>query len=68
LEVLNRNEKNLSKIERETYEFIKDAEEIVTRNLPDRRMFGVIPSLKTKDWLRSIKNTPAIFDERKRSS
>jgi len=42
------NLKNLSEIEKETYEFIKDAGEIQTRNLPDRSMSGVISSLKNK--------------------
>jgi hypothetical protein len=60
------NEKNLSKIERETYEFIKDAGEIMTRNLPDRRMPGVIPSLKNKGMVEVYKKYTSNFRRKKK--
>jgi hypothetical protein len=60
------NVKNLSEIEKETYEFIKDAGEILTRNLPDRRMSGVIPSLKNKGLVEVYKKYTSNFRRKKK--
>ncbi|MGD8544384.1 MAG: hypothetical protein PVG48_04630 [Candidatus Bathyarchaeota archaeon] len=41
--------RDLSEIERKTYEFIKEIGEIQPKNMPDRRMVGAIANLKNKD-------------------
>ena len=61
LEVLKINLKNLSEIEKETYDFIKDVGEILTKNLPNRRMPGVIPSLKNKGLVEVYKKYTSSF-------
>jgi hypothetical protein len=37
--------RELSEIEQKTYDYIKKVGEIQTINLPDKRMWGVIPNL-----------------------
>ena len=60
------NLKNLIEIERETYELIKDAGEIMTGNLPDRRMLGIIPDLKNKGLVEVYKKYTIKFRRRKK--
>ena len=38
-----------------TYDFIKDAGEIQTKNLPDKRMIGAVASLKDKKLVEICK-------------
>jgi hypothetical protein len=58
--------KNLSEIEKEIYDFIKDAGEVLTRNLPNRRMPGVIPSLKNKGLVEVYKKYTSSFRRKKK--
>ncbi len=60
------NLEKLSRIERKTYDFIKDVEEIQTRNLPNRRMFGAIPSLKNKGLVEVYKKYTSNFRRKKK--
>jgi hypothetical protein len=64
--VLKTSLKKLSEIEKETYDFIKDAGEILTKNLPDRRMLGVIPSLKNKGLVEVYKKYTSNFRRKKK--
>ncbi len=63
---MNVNLENLSKIERETLDFIKEAGEIQTRNLPNSRMYGAIPSLKNKGLVEVYKKYTSIFRRKKK--
>ncbi len=60
------NLENLSRIERETYDFIKNAGEIQTRNLPNRRIYGAIPSLKNKGLVEVYKKYTSNFRRKKK--
>jgi DNA-binding PadR family transcriptional regulator len=60
------NLEKLSKNERETYEFIRDSGEIMTRNLPNRSMFGVISSLKNKGLVEVYKKYTSNFRRKKK--
>ena len=57
---------NLSKIERETYDIIKDSREIQTRNLPDKRMIGAVASLKDKGLVEIYKRYTSVYRRRKK--
>lgn len=56
----------LSRIERKTYDFIKDAGEIQPKNMPDSRMLGAIASLKNKGLVEIIKEYTSIFRRKKK--
>ncbi len=60
------NLENLSRIERETYDFIKEVGEIQTRNLPNRRMSGAIPNLKNKGLVKVYKKYTSNFRRKKK--
>jgi hypothetical protein len=60
------NLKNLSEIERETYDFIKDVGEIQTKNLPNRRMSGVLPRLKNEGLVEVYKRYTSNFRRKKK--
>jgi hypothetical protein len=57
---------NLSKIEKITYEFIRDIGEIQTKNFPDRNMMGAIASLKTKGLVKIYKKYSSRFKHKKK--
>ena len=58
--------KKLTKIETETYNFIKTVGEIQTTNLPNKRMWGAIPSLKNKGLVEVFKKYTSSFKSRKK--
>ncbi|MBN1784945.1 MAG: hypothetical protein JW815_04340 [Candidatus Bathyarchaeota archaeon] len=55
----------LSKIQKETYNFIKDVGEIQTNNLP-KRMWGAVPNLKNKGLVEVFKKYTSYFRSRKK--
>ena len=57
---------NLSTIERETYDIIRDLGEVQTRNLPDKRMIGAVASLKDKKLVEIYKRYTSIYRRRKK--
>ena len=57
---------NLSTIERETYDIIKDSGEIQTRNLPSKRMIGAVASLKDKGLVEIHKRYTSIYRRKKK--
>lgn len=57
--------RELSEIERKTYNFIKDVGEIQTTNLP-KRMWGAIPNLKTMGLIDVFKKYTSHFKSRKK--
>lgn len=57
---------NLSTIERETYDFIKNSGETQTRNLPDKRMTGAVASLIDKELVEIYKRYTSIFRRKKK--
>jgi hypothetical protein len=58
--------KKLTKIETETYNFIKTVGEIQSTNLPNKRMWGAIPSLKNKGLVEVFKKYTSSFKSRKK--
>jgi len=60
------NLKDLTEIERKTYEFIKEAGEIQTKNMPDSRMVGAIANLKNKGLVEIYKKYTSIYRRRKK--
>lgn len=52
---------NLSTIEKETYDFIKDSGEVQTRNLPGKRMIGAVASLKDKELVEIYRKYTSIY-------
>ena len=60
------NLKHLTEIERKTYEFIKEAGEIQTKNMPDSRMVGAITNLKNKGLVEISKKYTSIFRRKKK--
>lgn len=56
----------LSETERKTYEFIKEAGEIQTKNLPDRRMAGAIATLKNKGLVKIYKKYTSAYRRKKK--
>jgi len=58
--------RDLSEIERKTYEFIKEVGEIQPKNMPDRRMVGAIANLKNKGLVEKIYKKYTSFYRRKK--
>ena len=61
------NLKDLTELERKTYEFIKEAGEIQSKNMPDRRMVGAITNLKNKGLVEIYKKYTSIFRRKKKT-
>ena len=59
------NMKELSGIEKKTFDFIKDAGEVQTNNLP-KQMWGAIPNLKNKGLVDVFKKYTSYFKSRKK--
>lgn len=64
-EVKKLSVQNLGATEKKTYNFIKNAGEIQTTNLP-KSMWGAIPSLKNKGLLEIFKRYTSYFRSRKK--
>ena len=60
------NLKDLTKIEKKTYEFIKEAGEIQPKNMPDSRMVGAIANLKNQGLVEIYKKYTSIFRRKKK--
>jgi len=60
------NLRELTEIERKTYEFIKEAGEIQPKNMPDSRMVGAITNLKNKELVEISKKYTSIFRRKKK--
>ena len=58
--------RELTEIERKTYDFIKEVGEIQTTNLPDKRMWGAIPNLKNMGLVEVFKKYTSYFRSRKK--
>jgi len=58
--------RDLSEIERKTYEFIKEVGEIQPKNMPDRRMVGAIANLKNKGLVEIYKKYTSFYRRKKR--
>jgi hypothetical protein len=61
-----KNTRDLTEIERKTYEFIKEAGEIQTTNMPDSRMVGAISNLKNRGLVEIYKKYTSIYRRRKK--
>ena len=57
--------RQMTDLEKRTYNFIKDAGEVQTTNLTDKRMWGAIPNLKNMSWLKCSRSIPTILDVKK---
>jgi hypothetical protein len=60
------NIQELTDIEKEAYNVIKEAGEIQTTNLPDKRMWGAIPNLKNMGLVEVFKKYTSYFKSRKK--
>lgn len=60
------NLKDLTELERKTYEFIKEVGPVQTKNMPDRRMVGAITKLKNRGLVEIYKNYTSIFRRKKK--
>jgi hypothetical protein len=60
------NLENLSKIEKKTYDFIREAGDIQTRNLSDKRMVGAVASLKNKGVVEIYKRYTSTYRRKKK--
>ena len=58
--------RKLSDIEKKTYEFIKEAGEIQTTNIPNGRMWGTIPNLVNLGLVEVFKKYTSFFRSRKK--
>jgi hypothetical protein len=58
--------RELSEIEEKTYNFIKDADEVQTTNLPNERMCGAVPNLEKMGLVQVFKKYTSNFRSRKR--
>lgn len=58
--------KELSRIEKKTYNFIKDAGEIQTTNIPDKHMCGAVASLKNMGLVEVFKKYTSYYRKRKK--
>jgi hypothetical protein len=59
--------RELSEIEKETYDFIKEFGEIQNTNLPNKRMWGAIPNLENLGLVEVFKKyTNRYFRSRKK--
>jgi len=57
----------MTDLEKRTYAFIKDAGEVQTTNLPDKRMWGLIPNLKNLVLIEVFKKYTSHFRRRKKN-
>jgi hypothetical protein len=64
--VLKVSLKDLSEIEKITFHFIKEAGEIQTRNLPDKRMVGAVSNLKNKGLIEIFKKYTSSYRRKKK--
>ena len=58
--------RELTEIEKETYNFIKEVGEIQTTNLPNKRMWGAIPNLRNMGLVEVFKKYTSLFRSRKK--
>ena len=58
--------RELTRIEKQTYNYIKDVGEIQTTNLPNKRMWGTIPTLKNMGLVEVFKKYTSYFRSRKK--
>jgi len=58
--------RKLTGIEKKTYNFIKEVEEIQTTNLPNKRMWGTIPNLENMGLVEVFKKYTSYFRSRKK--
>jgi len=63
---LKAEERELSGMERKTYEFIKEVGEIQTKSLPDKRMVGAIATLKNKGLVEIYKRYTSTYRRKKK--
>lgn len=56
----------LSLIEKKTYNFIKDAGEIQTRNISDKRMIGAVANLKNKELVEIYMSYTSVYKRKKK--
>ncbi len=58
--------RELTEIERKTYNYIKAVGEIQTSNLPNKQMCGTIPNLKNMGLVEVFKKYTSYFRSRKK--
>jgi hypothetical protein len=58
--------RELSETEKKTYNYIKEAGEIQTTNLPNKRMWGAIPNLENLGLVEVFKKYTSFFRSRKK--
>jgi hypothetical protein len=58
--------RELSRIEKKTYNFIKDAGEIQTSNIRDKHMCGAVASLKNMGLVGVFKKYTSYYRKRKK--
>ena len=58
--------RELTEIERKTYDFVKEVGEIQTTNLPDKRMWGTIPNLKNMGLVEVYRKYTSFFRNKKK--
>ncbi|MCK4320404.1 hypothetical protein KAW11_02215 [Candidatus Bathyarchaeota archaeon] len=58
--------RDLTEIEKKTYEFIKKIGEIQPKNMPDRRMVGAVINLKNKGLVEIYKKYTSRYRRKKR--
>ena len=58
--------KDLTEIEKKTYEFIKKVGEIQPKNMPDRRMVGAVINLKNKGLVEIYKRHTGRYCRKKK--
>jgi predicted transcriptional regulator len=58
--------RELSEIEKKTFDYIKEVGEIQTTNLPDRRMWGAIPNLENLGLIEVFKKYTSYYRSRKK--
>jgi hypothetical protein len=59
--------RKLTEIEQKTYDLIKEIGEIQTTNLPDKRMWGAIPTLKNLGLVEVFKKSTSYFKNSKKT-
>lgn len=57
--------RQMTDLEKRTYNFIKDAGEVQTINLSDKRMWGAIPNLKNMGLVKVFKMYTSYFRRKK---
>lgn len=58
--------KELSELQSQTYNYIKEVGEIQTTNLPDKRMLGAIPNLVELGLVEVFKKYTSYYRSRKK--